>query len=442
MKPIKSQLIHTIVDYNLLQRGDRVTVALSGGADSVALLLLLLEIRAEWRLTVAAAHLDHGLRGEESARDAAFVASLCKKLEVPFSVAYADVAACQKPHEGLEAAARRERYAFLRQAAAGGKIATAHTADDQVETVLLNLTRGAGLDGLRGIPVQRGQIIRPLLFVSGEMTRQYLQKLGQPYMVDSTNLSDCYTRNRIRHHVVPKLREMNPRLSVTVGETCRYLANDAALLDQLAADALEEAKTLPGQPAGLRLKVLLTLHPALLSRVLRLYFGRKGCQLSALHTRELETLVLEGDGSRGLSAGYTAILSRGVLRLVTDRGQMEFSLDFSGLSACFQGRILRGVRQKAGNVHNLLSKNKLDYAKIGKNLIVRSRLPGDAYRPAGRHCTKTLKKLFQEAGIPVEERVFVPILADENGILWVEGFGPDERVAVTPETREILLLKL
>ena len=195
----------TIEDYHMLSPGEPVLAALSGGADSVALLRALLALG----YSVRAFHLNHCLRGAESDRDETFCRALCERLGVPLTVERIDVRA-QTAGEGIEAAARRIRYERLVAAAQGAKIATAHTADDNLETMLFHLARGTGPKGLAGIPPVRGDIIRPLIGAERAQVEAYLAELGQDFVTDSTNLSGDYTRNRIRHEVVPVLRQLNP----------------------------------------------------------------------------------------------------------------------------------------------------------------------------------------------------------------------------------------
>ena len=195
----------TIADHAMLAPGETVLLALSGGADSVALLCALRALG----YPVRAFHLNHCLRGAESDRDEAFCRALCERLGVPLTVERIDVRA-QTAGEGIEAAARRIRYERLAAAAQGAKIATAHTADDNLETMLFHLARGTGPKGLAGIPPVRDGVIRPLIGVERAQVEAYLAELGQDYVTDSTNLADSYTRNRIRHGVVPALRQINP----------------------------------------------------------------------------------------------------------------------------------------------------------------------------------------------------------------------------------------
>lgn len=253
-------------DRSLLPAGSRVLCAVSGGADSVCLLHWL---SGQTDLQVFAAHFEHGLRGEESLRDAAFVEALCGKMGIPCLVEHGDAAAYAKEkHLGIEEAARELRYAFLERAAEAfscDRIATAHNADDNAETMLLNLCRGAGTAGLRGIPPLRGRIVRPLLHCTREEIEDYLREHGLSHVEDSSNADDAFRRNLLRHQVLPVLRQLNPQVSKAALRTAELLREDEDCLDALAADFLQnfdDGESLP-------IRELLALHRAVSSRVLR-----------------------------------------------------------------------------------------------------------------------------------------------------------------------------
>ena len=234
----------TIRRYDMLRPGEAVLAALSGGADSVSLLLVLQSLGYE----VRAFHLNHCLRGAESDRDEAFCRALCAKRGVPLTVVRVDIAALSQG-KAVEETARRERYAQLEKAADGCKIATAHTADDNLETVLFHLVRGSGARGLAGIPPVRGNIIRPLLNAERREIEAFLRENGQDYVTDSSNLSDDYTRNRLRHSVLPVLREINPAAAQSALRLGQQLRQDEQTLGALAADCLHAAAQPDGSPA-------------------------------------------------------------------------------------------------------------------------------------------------------------------------------------------------
>ena len=222
-----NKVLNFILSHNMLCNGDSVLAAVSGGADSVCMLHLLTELAPELNITVYAAHFNHMLRGNEADRDEAFVLNMCKKMGIFCFCGRENVANYAKSHSlNVEEAARILRYEFLQKTAStldSAKIATAHNADDNAETVILNLTRGTGLAGLRGIPPVRENIVRPILCLTRERVEQYLNDRRIEYVTDSTNLEDIYTRNNIRHNVMPVLKTLNPRFSENLLKTCDIL---------------------------------------------------------------------------------------------------------------------------------------------------------------------------------------------------------------------------
>ena len=253
----------------LLEKGDSVIAALSGGADSVALLHFLISVKEQYDLTIHAAHLNHGIRGEEAQRDESFCKILCEKYNVPFHLRRRDIPALARARGvSEELCGREERYAFFEELAEplNAKIALAHTASDNAETLLFNLSRGASLGGAAAIPQRRGNIIRPLLSCTRAEIEAYCAANGLEYVTDSSNLSDDYTRNRIRHHVIPVLRELNPELESAMLRFSRDAAEVKAYLTRQAQRALEEARA----DYGCRADVLLRQDAAVLKTALSL----------------------------------------------------------------------------------------------------------------------------------------------------------------------------
>lgn len=429
MDRIHNKLISEIGQFDMLRPGDRVTAALSGGADSVALLLLLLDVRERYDLSVFAAHLNHGIRGEAAARDEQFVRELCERLEVPLTVGHADVpAASRTSGESIELAARNMRYDFLRDCAADGKIATAHHAGDNTETVLFNLTRGTGLKGLCGIPPVRGNIIRPMLLIERAEILDFLREREQPFVTDETNADPAYSRNRLRLNVIPELQQINSGLYQNIATCCARLREDEDCLTALASDALARAD----KGGYLDAAALFGLHRAILARVLRTFMNRAaGCVPDSLHTERLMDLLAAGSGRTELPGGFTAELLKG--RLYINGGKTT-------ADSCEKIQISLKLCAK-NKVHNLLLKNTIDYDKIGDNLMMRTRQNGDKFRPAGRGVTKSLKKLFNEAAVPTAERDDIRLLCDDRGIVWIEGFGAAERCRVDDHTENILVIE-
>ena len=413
------------IDRSLIPEGARVLCAVSGGADSMCLLHWLLR---QPDLTVYAAHYEHGIRGEEALRDAAFVEDYCQRQGISLLVEHGDVPAYAGENGlGLEEAARKLRYAFLEREAerlSCDVIATAHNADDNAETLLLNLVRGTGAAGLSGIPAINGKICRPLLGCTREEILSYLREHQIPYVEDSSNLSDDYRRNRIRHRVVPVLRELNPRFSEAARRTAKLLRQDEAFLRQQAKAFLD---SLP-DPESIPTRELLSLHQAVSSRALRIFCGQ------ALPLSHVEK-VLSFCGEVGL--GYLDLPG---LRLRREQGRLYAD---DGNRTCIPPRPLRPGERLCvpeaglvltceesvyrGEIHDLFKTYLFKSANICGTLYCTGRFPGDRYHPQGRGCGKSLHDLFRDAGLTQRQRDLVPVLRDEKGILAVLGYPADER---------------
>lgn len=448
---MKCRALETIQRHHLLTPGAAVIAAVSGGADSMALLFLLEEIREEFSLNLSAAHINHGLRGAEADRDEALVRDTCKRLKIPLSVLHADVAReAERMGEGIEECGRRVRYAYLESLEAGAFIATAHTLDDQLETFLMHFARGAGLHGLCGIPAKRGRIIRPLIDCTREEIEAYCAQRQIPYVIDSTNLSHDYVRNRVRLEIVPVLRSINPNVHEAARRCVDTLSADDAFLERLASLSLQKLKRECGYPAA----ELLAQEKALRARIIAQILKAEGCaQPAYCHIAAVEQLLGQGQGCAQVGGGVTARVRRGVLEFphedeVTKKQEVIVQppewpeaqvLKWGGERLAFSF-VYKKDFVKIQKIHKHQLANCLDYGRIHGNLILRQRIAGDCLRPAGRGCTKTFKKLFQELEVPPEKRSGMPVLSDAAGPVWALFFGVDERVSVTGQTDQILII--
>lgn len=443
---MKDKFLAAVEKYRMLPAGTAVTVALSGGADSMALLHLLLSVKDDFHLKITAAHMNHQLRGAESDADEAFARSACSGLGVPLAVERADIRAVSKQSgESIELCARNARYDFLRRVAEG-VIATAHTRSDSLETILFQMARGTGLKGLCGIPPVRGGIIRPLIDCTRAEVEAYCRRENIPFVTDSSNFSCDYARNKLRHRAVPVLLELNPALYDAVGRMIEINRADAEYLERQAEEAVGRSEKEQSWDAAL----LAGLHPAIRTRAIGLLYRRRyGETLGFRHIMEIDVLLAAGKGRTGLPSGRQAGILKGRLYF---SGNPEFSAPFctelSENPVLFFGRTI-GVTvlpdweyKEKVNVNSLFLKNAVDYDKITGKLLLRNRLPGDKLYPAARGISKSLKKLLNEAAVPPEERGRIPILADDAGIVWMEGFGADRRTAVDETTRRVLVVEI
>ncbi|MDR3553095.1 MAG: tRNA lysidine(34) synthetase TilS [Clostridia bacterium] len=443
----------TIRRFDMLPAGSKVVAAFSGGADSTALLHLLCGLRGELSLEVFAAHVNHGIRGDEARRDEEFCVGLCGWLGVEIFVCHADAVAEAAAHgETLEQAARRIRYAFLEDTAArlDARLATAHTLSDSMETMLINLTRGTGLKGLCGIPPVRGRIIRPLIMDERRDTEAYCEQHGLSYVNDSTNFQRCCTRNRLRLDVMPILYQINPSFDKTARRALDNLAADEAFLSELAQRRLEESGT---AQAGYDCALLGALPPALRSRaVAAAAADGTGIEPEARHIDAVCALCAAGAGRVQLRGGWFAQAHDGRLFFTApvqhcscmpppEQPLCEGLFDNGGYIIRVSSVGAQEITNYLKNIHKRYLISALDCDRIVGNAVLRGRREGDRLRPAGRGVTKTLKKLMNEAAVPAESRGFVPVAADEAGVVWAEGFGADERCCADETTRRAFVIE-
>lgn len=422
----------------LLPWDGAILCAVSGGADSMCLLHMIYSRG----IKVVAAHFEHGIRGEESMRDARFVESWCREAGIDCVIGHGSVPSCAAERGlGLEQAARELRYAFLEKTAAeqGCKyIATAHNADDNVETVIFNLARGGGTLGLKGIPRERGHFIRPLLDMSRREIERYLEKNAIPHVEDGSNASDDYSRNLIRHHVTPVLRRINPELHLAVGRTAKLLEQDEDCLGAMADSFIREYYDGESLPVS----ELRQLHRAVSSRVLRRLCNES---LSFEHVEQALKL-LEGTERKYLDVpGQRLCRQQG--RLYFSPGEIVSIPDRELIPGRWTAvpelglELLAEYGDNDAEVNGLFKTCRLKCENICSSVYCTGRKAGDRLRPAGRGCTKSLKSLFNEAGYTRERRSRTLVLRDGKGILAVLGMCLDERAKAAPGDR-VLTIKI
>jgi tRNA(Ile)-lysidine synthase len=460
MDPLLQRVQQTIRDYRMLEHGHTVLVAVSGGADSMALLHMLWRLRELYGLQLCVAHLNHQMR-PDAAEDARFVETAARHLGVRCIGDTRDVPAYQRQH-GLspEDAARRLRYAFLRAAATqlgADRIAVGHTADDQAETVLFHLLRGSGLRGLGGIPAVHGPIVRPLIHVSRADVMRYVQTHRVRFREDPSNQQRHYTRNRIRLDLLPALqRHYNPHLLSTLCRTAQLLADDEAALQSLAHQRFLAAR-LPTTPGGMALQVaeLTTLPVALQRRVLREALAEVMGDLrgiTAAHIAAALALLRPEAGNRRVMLPRRVVVERRYDTLLAHRqaprtaGPVDAALPVPGvcrveaLGVMITSDLL--PRHAVAGPFPQGDVTWLDADSVGRDVRVRTRRAGDRLQPLGSVYTKKLKAFLIDAKIPQAVRDRLPLVVTGRGIAWVAGVRPAEWAKVTPATRAILRLQV
>lgn len=468
-------------EYHMTDPGDHLLVGVSGGADSVALLRLLAPLRETLGITLETVHVEHGIRGAESARDAAFVEELCQNMGVPFMRFDVDVpayaASCGLGMEEAARSIRYEKFAYLsdlrRKEGRSVKVALAHHREDNAETILFHLARGSGVDGLCGIlPVRKGAItcIRPLLGIGRKEIEEYLDGLGQAYCVDSTNLENTYTRNRIRHEIIPRLEAVNAQAVAHINQSAVRLSLICDYLKEQADNAYCRIAKEQDGAVALSLKGFLSLHEALqtevLKRALRQVAG-SGKDMGAVHLRQLQKLAKKQSGCRtklpmGIWARreFDSLWIEKKVKLDTAGKETvqlsEETVQVSGEELrqwegrCFQlklgekGAALQLEKKPfTGRQEEIVKKTYtkcLDYDTIKDGFCIRHRKPGDyfIFDAAGHH--KRLKEYLIENRIPAAERDGLWLMARESEIIWLIGGRMSENYKVTAATKQMAVL--
>ena len=393
--------------YRLIEPGDSIVCAVSGGADSMALLWSLYLLKEEWRLTLSAAHFNHHLRGEESDRDEQFVRDFCAGYGIPLHVGSARVKPGKK---GLEAAAREARYAFLRSLP--GKIATAHTADDNAETVLLHLVRGTGLKGLGGIMPRNGNVIRPMLAVTRQQVEALLAEYAVDHITDSSNDTDAFLRNRLRHQVMPVLAQENPRIAENLSAMALRLRQDEEALAEAAKwDGSLSVETLRSQP------------PAIRARALETFLKDSGVrEPEGPHIALPDALVFSDKPSAAAQFPGRVTIARNydTLEVQALRETPEEAILSPGETLIFGD-----YRVTCGPADSVVNTGTVFTVRPNGPIRVRARQSGDELRLPGG--CKSVKKRFIDKKIPAAVRPRIPVITDDEGILAVGELGADIR---------------
>ena len=451
MRKLAQSVRAYIRKHDLVRPGDRLGVAVSGGADSVALLQILTELRQELGIILSVIHLNHKLRGAEADEDEHFVRQLAAAHEFEFLCESWDVKShCASKKLSLETAARELRYEFFARALSSerlNKIATAHTIDDQAETVLLKLARGAGTRGLAGIypkiavrcpPSSIGQdnhaspaspkfIVRPLLSAHHRELESYLDEIGQPWREDSSNRELLYTRNRVRHEVLPRLAKLvNSRVYETLAEAGEIARSEEEFWSREVARLLPTVWKPHGSGGSISRKKLDEFDRAVRRRVVRSVAQSLGLLLEFKHVEEVLNLGRE-NGRAALPQNWSATLVKGEIRFSavrSDTVDYEYFLPVPGKVAIPEASIIVEVLVLNRNEDsNDRCEQMLDLKFIKSKLVVRNWRAGDRFWPENTKESRKIKELLQDRHVTGDEKKSWPVLAAENEIVWVRDLG-------------------
>lgn len=462
----------------MLETGDSVIIALSGGPDSVALLYLINNLSLKYKLKLYIAHLNHGLRGKEAERDEKFCKNLAKKLKIPFfsNKIYIKKIKDQEKGRSIEELARRERYKFLLGVAKkvnASKIVLGHTADDQVETVTMRFIRGAGTKGLSGIPPKRKLssgvwIIRPLFCIWKDEIIQFLKKKKISFKKDSTNKKIDFLRNRIRHELIPILTKYNSGIKNVIQST----GNNMALIDNYLEDVIEKkfksVANINQSKISIACNKLNRFHPAisqlLISRIVKEI--DKDVSLESDNIRKILLLVSSTDGSKTIHLPKRIWVRREYNNLIFSKLKKQTIKKYTKelvikgntkVPSCNilitsklrrnNGSLSYAENANVSNFSNIFRKKglsfeaKIDYDTLTQPIILRGRRKGDLFRPTGMKGKKKVKDIFIDKKIPQIYRDKVPILVSGNEICWVVGYRIGEKFKIKPNTKRILHIR-
>ena len=455
-----------IREYGLLSGGEKVLVAVSGGPDSVCMLHALNNLRETLDIQLHIAHLDHGLRGDESAADAGYVGSLAASLGIPATIEKKDVDQWrEKRRTSLEEAAREVRYRFLERVArqvGARRVAVGHTRDDQVETTLMHLLRGSGIQGLRGLkaaaPIPYGDgedgvwVIRPLLEVTRQETGAYCTAYSLNPCIDTSNEQVRFLRNRIRLELIPLLRQYNADIDSALVRLADLAGEDADFMDEQAAAVCGAAVTSEGYLTCVDSGKLRSLPLALQRRVFRIVLEQSYGSLrdiEAAHVDSLVRLLFSNTGRSVNLPGGTVVANERNRMVIAAAGSAacpwpaldrDYSLNVPGETRLPGWRVTATVMGENFFKDDDIFSASFDLAVVGKRLTVRGRRAGDRFHPLGMAHSRKLQDFMVDSAIPRSWRGSVPIVWSPAQVVWVVGWRIDDRVKVTTATQGVLRL--
>ncbi len=425
---------NTIEKHCLIKKGSSVAVGVSGGADSMCLLDILSSLKEEYGIILKAVHLNHNLRGEEAVRDETLVRNFCRSRDIELLVFSEDIRRrAEDMGMGEEECGRVIRYRCFRDAQCDF-VATAHTLSDSIETAVFNLVRGTGSKGLCGIPAKREpNIVRPLIDCTRAEIEEYCRLNSVPFVTDSTNLSDDYTRNFIRHNIIPLFSRINDSYEESLRRSIEIMSSENDFIEQCAYELLSGAKTDKGYSS----EILRSSHPAVIKRAVAILL--KDRMKKPVESRHIELVfdsVMKGEDKVSITSGVYLVIKGDTLAFEGDEeGEPEWESFFEENVAYTPYGVFKLEKKEAAQ------ENVFDYDKIKNQLCVGSKKEGDRFSFGRRRVTKSLKKLFNELKIPSCRRNSVAVIHDGENVVWVENVGVSRDYLPDENTKAFYLIK-
>jgi tRNA(Ile)-lysidine synthase len=451
-KTIEQKALKFIDEYHLIEKGDKVLVALSGGADSVFLLFFLFKFKNRFKIEVAAFHLNHKLRGKSAADDEKFCVEFCSKNKIKLTCVSKDVKTyAKKLKVSIEEAGREFRYSELDKAAQKmkcTKIATAHNASDNVETILLNFIKGAGLKGLAGIPIKRNNIIRPILCLSAEEIRKYLKENKIPFRIDESNLDSDYERNFLRNEIIPKLKQrLNPRMEEKISNTSKFISEINSFVVKQVEQISNEAVKFDDKSLRINLKVISKLDKSFMSVFLKSVIENNfDIELSSDNIFALVDLIaLQTGRSVHLKENIISTRERNELvvrRSLSSRIEKNIYKIKVGQKIKVDGKIIsiNEVNRKMFKFSQDKSFEFISGDRLSNEFEIRKWTAGDKFQPIGMKGTKKISDFLSDEKISSLGKKEHLVLTNSGRIVWVIRLRIDELFKVTTETKKILKL--
>lgn len=449
MNNIEDAVYKTIIKYNMIKSGDKILVGLSGGPDSVFLLTVIGKLKNKLEITLGAAHLNHCIRGEEADRDEIFSKKLCADLKIDYYSKKADIPLISKAKKiSEESAGRQERYAFFNELCKKygfNKIAVAHNMNDSVETILINMIRGCSLNGLEGISPINGNVIRPIIETERQTIEKYLSDNGIDYCIDSTNNGNDYTRNKIRHMIMPVMTDINSSAVKTIFRNSLTVKDDNAFMDRYAkdlnciqlidGDIAIDKKRFDIQSTAIKRRILLLAFKSFFGNLLNIEQKHIDILCGKLNTGEKYDMP----SNLTVYISYDKIFLKNKTEKVNTVSQMQIYPN--GRFDISDGYTLETSLIEKTDDFNEHGCIYIDFDKVSGSLTVRKRKDGDRMIPYGMSGSKKIKQIFNELKIPSEKRDGVPILTDENNIAAIIPYRVSDLYKVTKETKKILKIQ-